>query len=346
MCTQNQNQTEFAMSTKIRLFIFTMLIVAWGTVSAQDPEFSQYYANPLYLNPAYAGSTECGRIGLNYRNQYPSLSNAYVTYNISYDQSLSGINSGFGFLVMNDAQGDGGLVRTSAAVYYSYNLKVSNQIDIRFGAKGAYYQEKLNWEKFIWASQIDPTTGYDPSLQGETPPSKDNISVVDFAAGLVMSYTDKFFIGVAVDHLTQPSLSFYDNSNSKLPMKITANAGVSINATNGGLGNASIGDIIIQPNVLYMQQENFHQLNAGLYINKYPFVIGGWFRHNFQNPDAIVALVGITYNNFRIGYSYDFTVSQVGGKAGGAHEISFAWDFCLYKESARKHIRAIKSPSF
>ncbi len=320
--------------------------MSWGVAEAQDPEFSQYYANPLYLNPAYAGATECGRLGLNYRNQYPSLSNAYVTYNISYDQSMPGINSGFGFLIMNDAQGDGGLVRTSAAAFYSYDLKVSNQINIRFGAKGAYYQEKLNWDKFVFASQIDPTNGDIDPNSGESAPPNDNISVVDFAAGLVMNYSDIFFIGVAADHLTQPSMSFYDNNDSKLPMKITVNAGASINASRGGFGGAYGDDIIIQPNILYMQQDNFHQLNAGLYITKYPFVIGSWFRHNFQNPDAVVALVGITYNNFRVGYSYDFTVSQVSGKAGGAHEISFAWDFCLYKEKARRHIRAIKSPSF
>ena len=334
------------MKTKNRLVLLLMIIMTWGVCQAQDPEFSQYYANPLYLNPAYAGAVECGRLGLNYRNQYPLLSNAYVTYNASYDQSLPGINSGFGFLVMNDAQGDGGLIRTSVAAYYAYNLKVTKLIDIRFGVKGAYYQEKLNWNKFIFASQIDPTTGNINPDSGEPPPSKDNISTVDFAAGFVMNYTDKFFVGVAVDHLTQPSLSFYDNSNSKLPMKITVNGGVLINATSGGLGNASGSDIIVQPNILFMQQEKFHQLSAGLYVSKYPFVVGTWFRHNFENPDAIVALVGITYNNFRVGYSYDFTISQVGGKAGGAHEISFAWDFCLYKESARRHIRAIKSPSF
>ena len=282
---------------------------------------------------------DCGRLGLNYRNQYPSLANAYVTYNVSYDQSLPSISSGFGLLVMNDAQGDGGLVRTSAALFYSYNLTVSSSINVRFGVKGAYYQEKLNWNKFIFASQIDPTTGNIDPNSGEPPPTKDNITTVDFAVGAVMSYSDLFFVGIAVDHLTQPSLSFYDNSDSKLPMKVTVNAGAMINAS-------SRGDLLISPNVLYMQQENFHQLNAGLYINKYPFVVGGWFRHNFQNPDAVVALVGLTYNNLRVGYSYDFTVSQVGSKAGGAHEISFAWDFCIYKEKSRKHIRAIKSPSF
>ncbi|MBC8319595.1 MAG: type IX secretion system membrane protein PorP/SprF [Bacteroidetes bacterium] len=334
------------MGTKNRLVIIIILMMAWSVGKAQDPEFSQYYANPLYLNPAYAGSTECGRLGLNYRNQYPSLANAYITYNASYDQSLPGINSGFGFLVMNDAQGDGGLVRTSAAAFYSYSLKVSNTVNIRFGAKGAYYQEKLNWDKFIFASQIDPTTGNINPYSGEPPPPKDNITAVDFSAGLVMNYIDKFFVGVAVDHLTQPNLSFYSNTDSKLPMKITVNGGVLINASTGGLGNAGGSDIIIQPNFLFMNQENFQQLSAGLYVNKYPFVVGTWFRHNFQNPDAVVALFGITYINLRVGYSYDFTVSQVGGKAGGAHEISFAWDFCLLKEEARRHIRAIKSPSF
>ncbi len=328
-----------------RIIIFIVLMISWGVVQAQDPEFSQYYANPLYLNPAYAGSAECGRLGLNYRNQYPSLSKAYLTYNVSYDQNMPGINSGFGLLVMSDAQGDGGLVRTSAAIFYSYDLKVSSLINVRFGAKGAYYQERLNWNKFIFADQIDASTGDIGEYSSEQKPDNLNISVADFAAGIVMNYSDIFFVGIAADHITQPNLSFYDNNTSKLPMKITVNAGATINATDGGFGNAYDDDIIIQPNVLYMQQEYFHQLSVGLYVSKYPFVLGSWFRHNFQNPDAIVALVGITYDNLRIGYSYDFTVSQVGGDAGGAHEISFAWDFCLYKDR-RRHIRAIKSPSF
>lgn len=316
------------------------------SAKAQDPEFSQFYANPLYLNPAFAGSTECGRLGLNYRNQYPSLSNAYVTYNLSYDQSLSGINSGFGLLVMNDAQGDGGLVRTSVSAFYSYDLQLSNNMDLRFGLRGGYYQEKLDWNKFVFASQIDPTTGNVDPNSGESPPEKDNISTVDFSVGFLLSNMDKYFVGIAVDHLTQPNLSFYNDDDSKLPMKFTLNGGMVINATRGGLGNYGGDDILIQPNILYMQQDQFHQLNAGLYVNKYPFVVGAWFRHNFENPDAFVALIGLTFNNIKIGYSYDFTVSQVGGKAGGAHEISFAWDFCIYKESARRHIRAIKSPSF
>lgn len=88
--------------------------------------FSQFYANPMYLNPAYAGNTECGRLNMNYRNQWPSVSNAYVTYSLAYDQSLAAINSGYGLMVMNDQQGDGAYNRTAFNAYYSYQLRLTS----------------------------------------------------------------------------------------------------------------------------------------------------------------------------------------------------------------------------
>ena len=330
---------------KTTLFLGFFLVLG-SFLHAQDPQFSQFYANPLYLNPAFTGSTECGRINFNYRNQWPSLSNAFVTYNVSYDQNIPGINSGIGFLVMSDQQGDNALNRTNVAGYYSFKFRVSDQIGISFGARGAYYQEKLNWQKFIFADQIEPTTGNTIGDSQETPPDNNTITAVDFSAGAIVSYSDKFFGGVAVDHLTQPNISFYSGTDSKLPMKITVHGGATFNLSSGTMGYFNSNDWILQPNILYMQQEKFHQLNLGLYATKYPFVLGGWFRHNFQNPDAFIVLAGITYGNFQLGYSYDVTMSKLGGKAGGAHEISFAWHFCIYKQEKRRHIRAIKSPVF
>jgi type IX secretion system PorP/SprF family membrane protein len=326
--------------------IFTFVLVFWSAGRAQDAAFSQFYANPLYLNPALSGATECGRLNLNYRNQWPSLGNAFVTYGVSYDQNLPSINSGFGVVIMSDRQGDGALTRTNASLFYSYKLKVSDPITISFGVEAAFYQEHLTWEKLIFADQIDPTTGnIDPNTK-ETQPSRTSVTTPDFSAGAVMNYYDQWFAGVAVHHLTQPDISFYDNTNSKLPMKFTFHGGANVNLSQGMLGNFSQDDYLLQVNLLYLQQENFNQLNAGLYLNKYPFVIGGWFRHNFNNPDAAIVLVGLTWNNMRIGYSYDFTLSNVGGSSGGAHEISFSWDFCIYKQQSRRTIRAIKAPSF
>jgi type IX secretion system PorP/SprF family membrane protein len=249
---------------------------------------------------------------------------------------------------MSDRQGHGALTRTNASLFYSYKLKVSDPITISFGVEAAFYQEHLAWEKLIFADQIDPTTGNisPDSEEDKHKPKNTTVTTPDFSAGAVMNYYDQWFAGVAVHHLTQPDISFYENTTSKLPMKYTVHGGVNVNLSKGMLGNFSQNDYLLQVNLLYLQQENFNQINAGLYINKYPFVLGGWFRHSFSNPDAAIVLVGLTWNNMRIGYSYDFTLSNIGGSSGGAHEISFSWDFCIYKQQSRRTIRAIKAPSF
>lgn len=315
-------------------------------VKAQDPAFSQFYANPLFLNPAYAGNTECGRLNFNYRNQWPSLSNAFLTYNVAYDQSLAAINSGYGLMVMNDQQGDGAYNRTSINAYYSYKLQLASNMDLSFGVKAAYLQEKLAWEKLIFADQINPVSGNVSASTLETPPDNNQLNTVDFGAGLLFGYDNFFFAGIAADHLTQPQMSFYSNDEYALPMKLTFHTGLVVNASRGGLGVQRTDDITIEPNLMYVQQGDFKQLNAGMYVNMYPFVLGGWFRHAFENIDAVIVLAGINYQNFRIGYSYDYTLSKIGGNSGGAHEISFAWNFCILKNESKRVIRTIKSPGF
>ena len=88
-----------------KLVILFALISLSETVLAQDPTFTQFYANPLYLNPAFAGSHGCPRFALNYRNEWPNLSGNYVTYSASYDQYFKNISGGFGVLALHDQQG-------------------------------------------------------------------------------------------------------------------------------------------------------------------------------------------------------------------------------------------------
>lgn len=329
------------------VFLFVWMACFSGFYAfGQDAAFSQFYANPMYLNPAFAGNTECGRLNLNYRNQWPSVSNAYVTYSLAYDQSLAAINSGYGLMFMNDQQGDGAYNRTAINAYYSYQLRLTSSTNLSFGVRGAYYQEKLAWEKLIFADQIDIANGIIHDQSRETKPDNNQVSAVDFGAGLLVGYEDAFFAGVAADHLTQPQLGFYETESIPLDLKLTVHAGAVINLSQGGFGNYDYSDITVQPNVMFVNQGIFSQLNAGVYVNMYPFVFGGWFRHAFENVDAAMLLVGINYNNFRIGYSYDFTLSQIGANTGGAHEISLAWDFCILKSPKKRLIRTINAPGF
>ena len=80
---------------KLTLFVagcLYFLFLVPEKAQAQDPEFSQFYAAPLYLNPAFAGSARCPRIGLNYRNQWPALNKTYITSAVSYDQHIDALS--------------------------------------------------------------------------------------------------------------------------------------------------------------------------------------------------------------------------------------------------------------
>ena len=87
--------------TKI-LIALSALVFTTETASAQDPAFSQFYANPLYLNPAFAGTNICPRVNLNYRDQWPGIGRTYVTTSVSWDKHIQAIGGGLGVIVSQD----------------------------------------------------------------------------------------------------------------------------------------------------------------------------------------------------------------------------------------------------
>jgi hypothetical protein len=87
---------------------FTCMLSAY----AQDPEFTQFYAAPVYTNPAMAGTAFCGRqsagrMSINYRNQWPSLPGTFRSFNASYDQHYDKIGGGVGLMATYDRAGAG-----------------------------------------------------------------------------------------------------------------------------------------------------------------------------------------------------------------------------------------------
>jgi type IX secretion system PorP/SprF family membrane protein len=313
--------------------------------NAQDAEFSQFYANPLYLNPALAGAEICPRAVINYRNQWPGLAKSYVTYNASYDQYIDKIHGGVGILLNVDNAGEGILKTTQASLMYAFSLRASENLFINMAIQGTFYQKSLNWDLLQFGDQIDPQQGF-VLPTSETPPDNTSVVVPDFSTGLVFGWKGILHGGVAVHHLTQPDLAFYTENQNELPMKITGHLGMNINLEGGGMGFAEDSEptFYVAPNLLYQQQGEFHQLNAGLYVIRLPIIIGTWFRHNFENADAVIVLVGINYQNLKIGYSYDITLSKLKSNTGGAHEVSLAWQFnCIEK---RRKLHAIKAPGF
>lgn len=115
-------------------------LFAWTGAFAQDPQFTQFYANPLYLNPAFAGTARCPRVVLNYRNQWPALTGTFVTTSASFDQHVDGIMGGLGLLVTHDQAGKGTLNTTTVSGIYSYQQAISRKFSMKVGFQATYFQ--------------------------------------------------------------------------------------------------------------------------------------------------------------------------------------------------------------
>ena len=310
------------------------MVFSSQTILAQDPTFTQFYANPIYLNPAFAGSNNCPRFAMNYRNEWPNLSGNYVTTSASYDQYVKNISGGIGVLVTNDQQGKGTIQTSMLGLVYSYHLKVNRKFSLMFGARASWYQKTLDWDKLTFGDMIDPRKGFIYST-GDVPRGGKR-GFFDASAGVV-GYSKNFFFGFAAHHLNEPNESMIIG-NSKLPMRLTGHMGAEIKLGKKSRYNNGTS---IMPNIIYQYQQGFQELCIGTYIKHNVFTTGIWFR----NKDAFIVSLGINSKNFKIGYSYDITVSKLNnGTSHGSHEISLGLNLnCKAKPTT---FRTIACPSF
>ncbi|MDF1676597.1 MAG: type IX secretion system membrane protein PorP/SprF [Vicingaceae bacterium] len=310
--------------------IALLTVVFTGKLFAQDPEFTQFYANQLYLNPAFAGASYCPKLSLNYRNQWPGISGSFVTNSASYDQHVDALSGGIGLLVLNDRAGEGTLNTINVSGIYSYELQVTRKFTLRAGIQGTWAQKKVDWDKLTFGDQIDPRRGF---IFNTNEVKRDEPrSFVDFSAGM-LGYTENIFVGFAVHHLTQPNESVIEGI-SPLPRKYTFHAGVQIPIDSKG------EPATLSPNILVQVQDNFRQINFGMYYNKGPIYGGLWYR----NQDSFIASIGFEAGILKFGYSYDITVSKLTNQTAGSHEFSTGMKFDCKPKKPR--FRTISCPSF
>jgi type IX secretion system PorP/SprF family membrane protein len=327
--------------------LLLFLLLSSQGIKAQDPQFSQFYANPLYLAPSFAGLTDGSRIGANYRNQWPELPGQFVTYTFSYDHWFDNYDSGVGILFMQDQAGSGNLRTTNIGVQYSYDFPINPEWNMRPGVHFNYTERGIDFDKLLWIDQMNPGGNRPGTI--ETPPLKSR-GGVDFSTS-ALAYSRNYWIGLGVDHLLRPNHSLYEfegseTSNAYVPVKYSVFGGTKISP-----GSRLIRRRLeesLQLAFLYRKQGPFNQLDLGMYWYKNPLVIGAWYRGipglSSGGQDAIIFLVGYKIEQFNIGYSYDFSISRLLGSTGGAHEISLTYSWTSIR--LPKKPRMVPCPEF
>ncbi len=312
-----------------------ILIIAWiglNETFAQDPQFSQFYSNPLYLAPSFAGASGGSRICANFRDQWVSLPNTFKTYSFSYDHYFSNFNSGVGFLGYRDAAGAGQLGTFSLGVQYSYNFKVFQTTYIRPGLHFSYREHGLAWDKLDFIDEV--MYGGGGTVQ---PEALSRARDVDLALSTLV-YAKRYWAGVTVDHLLTPNVSLYAEK-TLVPVKISVFGGVELVRRSRLLKPVEETMTLA---FLFKKQGPFTQLDLGVYWLKNPLVLGLWYRgippFNSQRGDALIVLIGYKTHNFNIGYSYDLTVSNLIGQALGSHEVSMSVKFAIPRRTKKGEV--------
>jgi type IX secretion system PorP/SprF family membrane protein len=316
------------------------LILFFGVqVNGQDFHFTQFYANKLYLAPSFAGATQQNRLILNYRNQWPAV-NGYVTYSASFDHYFSNFNSGLGLLVMRDVAGDGKLGPLSLSLNYSYDFPVTEEIHLRPGLAISYLQWSVDFSKFNFSNQIDQTSTSQNSITDLS--GKASVGSIDGTSSVIV-YAKNWMFGTTFDHLLSPNKSLLGNED-KLPLEYAMYGSVTL--FRYGRLLKPVDETVTVAGIFRGMGKDV-QLDVGLYWAQIPLTFGLWYRGipivNSDRGDSFAFMAGIKRQHFTIGYSYDFTISNLVNKTAGAHEISMAFEFSKEK---RKKMHAVPCPEF
>lgn len=324
------------MSSKLIFCVLLCLCASAPSLYGQDPVFSQFYAAPMQLNPAFAGISAAPRITVNYRSQHTSYPSAYKTFAASLELPMYGSPSSIGFRLLSDSQLEGLYKNTQASLVYVYDIRITEELHARVGLSGGLLATRLDFTGLLFGDMLDPATGPDgptaEQLAGESKTS------VDLGTG-VLFYAGNVYGGLSIEHLNRPDeglLALDNNLYSGRPQRWSVHGGAQFDLKRYSNRKRPA---YVTPNVLYTSQAKFRQLNLGAYFGYGDFALGGWYRHAFENADGFIAAVTFRQEILRIGLSYDAVVSglrSVPGGLGSTFELSIAVDFGDSEEVKRR----------
>lgn len=310
-------------------------MLLYGVTCAQQAEFSQFYAAPLHLNSALAGVSHGPRVGLIYRNQWPELGDGpnggFVTYGVSYDQHIEKLKGGLGIQLLQDRIANSILVENTISAMYSYQIRSRNKkLGVKIGVGGTYRNRYVDWYELLLLDQADPVQGFFDVNGNAFPinepiPSSTNRHIFNANTGIVV-FNHRFYAGAAANNLI-PEKGFYDETVNNYRIAIHGGGVIP-------LGNKRRYERkwYVSPNILYVTQNNFHQITVGSLVG-YDFIYTGiWLRHTINNFDAVISGIGFKKGFMRFGYSFDINVSPLKGSAG-SHELSVTLNFTKEKNS-------------
>ena len=336
------------MKMRKSIVLISALLLSLMT-EAQDPHFSQFFASPLTLNPAFTGKfSGSWRLAANHRDQWPSIPKAYVTTSASIDFPILKTKIpdndvfGIGISGLTDASANNILKLNYGSVSMSYHkaLDENGYSTIGAGFQATYSSLSLDGDKTTFESMLTQN-GFTDESKREVLANGRNQSYFDVNAGLLYSGStngeNNFYLGASMYHINRPKVGFIDK-NWYLTGRISIHGG----------GSFPLSDLLtVHTSLIHQIQNKASETTVGAAIaanlsqdaeKPSAIYIGSWVRFN----DAIVPYVGLEFGGLRIGVSYDFNISSL--KAATASRGGSEFSLIFIKRPA--DYKGIPCPKF
>ena len=299
--------------------IFTILgVLLCGAVTAQDyPHYTMFMYNKLVYNPGYAGSRNALSINGTFRNQWTGIAGAPINYNLTIDAPIGSYTKEFrsvalGFTANKESQGP--VTNTSFGAMYAYRIRLKNSI-VSFGLKAGVSLYSADYSDLKLVDQNDEMLTHDIK----------NALLPNFGAGVYWS-SKRYYLGLSVPDLLE---NYFDKAQAAFPSGKKARQ-IRSSFISGGYSFPVSDHIILLPQMMgrYSSDSKYNlPFNADINLTAIIYqriMIGATYRTDKSVEGMVHVQVAKKLN---IGYSYDYSMSDISRYAQGSHEITLGFDF-------------------
>jgi type IX secretion system PorP/SprF family membrane protein len=321
------------------LFLIVCCTSVVKLMAQADPHFSQYYAYPLFLNPALTGVSEGDyRATAIYRNQWSAVGKPFTTSGISGDLTTNS-NLSFGLNILNQTAGGGGyqyITGSFSIAFSGIKFDADGYQTLSLGLQGGIINRRYDPNKLQFGDQWVPYVGFNPSVASADVFTRRASTHFDAGAGLVYydANPDKsvnIFGGFSANHLTRPEDPFLDATKQTMPIRYIIHGGARLRISDNST---------LVPNFIFMQQGEATEKMLGGYIktaadDNTDLMLGA----NMRFGESIVPFVGISFSKMTFGISYDVNTTDLTKGSGKANSIELSFTINGSRPGGREYFK-------
>lgn len=310
----------------MKKYIVILTVLACVKVYAQDPIHTQFFMIPETLSSSFTGAKQSTRAGIIHRTQWPGLNFSLNTQFAFFDNWFEEVNSGIGISVLNHQETTTRYNFTQVNLNYAYQFPISSEWNVRPSISFGYGAKDFGFQNLLLEDQINIFSGIINNASIDPINLNESVRFIDFSASVLFN-SENSWVGLTFKHLNKPNISMQFDGQDNLEMFMSLHGSVFI--PTGDYRNDN--KLFVLANAMQQGDYNRFDLGAKYQMDDFSFALLAATNPNKVDPNShfltsINAFMGLDWEGFRFGYSYDFNMTEI-GRTGGVYELSISYDF-------------------